>query len=321
MAGTKITVTKPLMLDETGQAIANALEQFNASISSLQGPAGPTGSDGPEGAPGKDAKIAGATATVTETEDGTASVEVQTSGDANVEGTTFQFAFKNINAKIEAGSGININKSGDKITIGLDSDVSIPSNGGSINGELNMNNNRITGLDEPIDDSDAANKKYVDDTIDAKLGELDLSDSIVAGDGISIEPDEGNVTVSIDEDTLAKINTVDNKQDRVNNIKTAIGATEGTDGDTDRWIEGTAPDGDGGADLQDIYPYYYDLTATEVTANDKVDIVIAPKSLSVASKCGMCPTNESLSGKIRVWASQVPTASINIEYKISNGAA
>ena len=56
-----------------------------------------------------------------------------------------------------------------------------------------------------------------------------------------------------------------------------------------------------------------------MTAKDLADIAIAPNSMDVAIECGMCPTNETLAGKIRVWARSVPTEAIAAEYKLNQG--
>lgn len=67
------------------------------------------------------------------------------------------------------------------------------------------------------------------------------------------------------------------------------------------------------------YPFYYDIAAESVTAKDRVDIAIAPGSMDVAIGCGICPTNETLAGKIRVWARSVPTEAIAAEYRLNQG--
>ena len=67
------------------------------------------------------------------------------------------------------------------------------------------------------------------------------------------------------------------------------------------------------------YPYYYDIAVTGVTASDRAEITIAPGSLDTAKACGLCPTNETMAGKIRVRATSVPAAAIAAEYWISDG--
>jgi len=67
------------------------------------------------------------------------------------------------------------------------------------------------------------------------------------------------------------------------------------------------------------YPKYYDIAVAGVTANDRAEITIAPGSLDTAKACGLCPTNETLAGKIRVRATSVPAAAIAAEYWISDG--
>lgn len=72
-------------------------------------------------------------------------------------------------------------------------------------------------------------------------------------------------------------------------------------------------------DSSEDYPHYYDVTAEEVTTNDRAEVTIAPGSMGTAKACGLCPTNETLAGKIRVRAISVPQAEIAAEYWISDG--
>lgn len=67
------------------------------------------------------------------------------------------------------------------------------------------------------------------------------------------------------------------------------------------------------------YPHYYDIAAEGVTANDRAAITIAPGSLDTAKTCGLCATNETMAGKIRVRAIQVPAEAISAEFWIEDG--
>jgi hypothetical protein len=67
------------------------------------------------------------------------------------------------------------------------------------------------------------------------------------------------------------------------------------------------------------YPKYYDIAVEGVTTKDRASIFIAPGSLSAAKACGLCPTNQTLAGKIRVRAAKVPTEAISVEYWLTNG--
>lgn len=66
-------------------------------------------------------------------------------------------------------------------------------------------------------------------------------------------------------------------------------------------------------------PKYYDIAVDGLTAKDRAEIMIAPGSLDTAKACGLCPTNETLAGKIRVRATKVPVSAIVAEYWIENG--
>ena len=67
------------------------------------------------------------------------------------------------------------------------------------------------------------------------------------------------------------------------------------------------------------YPKYLDITASSITAKDSVNIAISPNSMAVAIACGMCPTSETFSGKIRIRAKSVPSANIQAEYRLNQG--
>lgn len=67
------------------------------------------------------------------------------------------------------------------------------------------------------------------------------------------------------------------------------------------------------------YPYYYDLAVTELTANDRASVIIAPTSVKTAVSCGICPTCESFAGKIRIRSVQVPSSTVAVCYRIEKG--
>ena len=63
------------------------------------------------------------------------------------------------------------------------------------------------------------------------------------------------------------------------------------------------------------YPNYIDITATGITANDCVALVIAPSSNTVAKKCYFAAT-EALADKIRIRVRNIPTENINAFYYV-----
>ena len=67
------------------------------------------------------------------------------------------------------------------------------------------------------------------------------------------------------------------------------------------------------------YPHYYDIAAEGVTASDRAEITIAPGSLGTAKACGLCATNETMTGKIRVRAINIPAEAISAEFWIEDG--
>ncbi len=68
-----------------------------------------------------------------------------------------------------------------------------------------------------------------------------------------------------------------------------------------------------------VYPYFYDIQSADVTANDIAEITVLPDSLAAASECGICPTNQTLSGKIRIRSAKIPNNQIQAEYVIYRG--
>ena len=70
---------------------------------------------------------------------------------------------------------------------------------------------------------------------------------------------------------------------------------------------------------QSVYKYRYDVTAEGVTAADVAIVTISRSGFSSARLCGLCPQNETLSGKIRLRAKSVPTSSIAAEYYVCPG--
>lgn len=67
------------------------------------------------------------------------------------------------------------------------------------------------------------------------------------------------------------------------------------------------------------YPQFYELAVTGVTAKDRASIVLAPSSVAVAVACGLCPTCETLAGKIKIRATAAPSGVITGTYWIDTG--
>ena len=73
------------------------------------------------------------------------------------------------------------------------------------------------------------------------------------------------------------------------------------------------------SDSSGDYPHYYDIAAEGVTASDRAAITIAPGSLGTAKTCGLCATNETMAGIIRVRSTSIPAAEIAAEFWIEDG--
>ncbi len=74
-----------------------------------------------------------------------------------------------------------------------------------------------------------------------------------------------------------------------------------------------------GTDENTSYPYYYDIPVAGITAKDRADITIAPDSIETAITCELCPSNETLTDKIRIRATSIPAKSIAAEYWVTDG--
>ena len=67
------------------------------------------------------------------------------------------------------------------------------------------------------------------------------------------------------------------------------------------------------------YPYCYDIAVSGITAKDRVGITISPGSVDDAAACMICPANNTMADKIRIWTKTVPTAAISAEYWLDQG--
>lgn len=67
------------------------------------------------------------------------------------------------------------------------------------------------------------------------------------------------------------------------------------------------------------YPQYYDIAVAGVTVRDRAEITIEAGSLGAAIDCGLCQTNETLAGKIRVRSISIPAVAIQAEYWLEKG--
>ena len=83
------------------------------------------------------------------------------------------------------------------------------------------------------------------------------------------------------------------------------------------WAIEKAVEGD--EETEEAYPCYYDVTVAGVTTKDRADIIVARSSMEAALACGLCPTTETLAGKIRLRAVRQPTQDMAAEYWISTG--
>ena len=67
------------------------------------------------------------------------------------------------------------------------------------------------------------------------------------------------------------------------------------------------------------YKWHYDVTVTDVSVADVAIVTISRSGMESARRCGLCPQNETLAGKIRLRAISVPPSSIEAEYYVCPG--
>lgn len=104
-------------------------------------------------------------------------------------------------------------------------------------------------------------------------------------------------------ETIKAIKEMDRaKVDKVSSVSVTIKA--------DGWVED---------ETWEEYPMRYDITAADVTATDRADIILSPNSLTAAMDCGVCQTCETQAGKICIWARKAPAEALTAEYRIIQG--
>lgn len=67
------------------------------------------------------------------------------------------------------------------------------------------------------------------------------------------------------------------------------------------------------------YPYECSIAIPDLTALDIVTVTISPQSQEIALACGLCSTNQSDDGTVRLWVEQIPVAEMIGEYYITQG--
>ena len=72
----------------------------------------------------------------------------------------------------------------------------------------------------------------------------------------------------------------------------------------------TIPTSGWSSDSDATYPNYCDIAVSGITADNRAEVDIAVASLEAASTCGLCPTNETITGYIRFRAKKAPDESI-----------
>lgn len=80
-------------------------------------------------------------------------------------------------------------------------------------------------------------------------------------------------------------------------------------------------EGQGAEPSSETYPYYFDIEDENVTTLDRAEVTFSVGSLPEATSCGLCPTCETVNGRIRLWSSSKPEANITAEYWIEQGTS
>lgn len=61
----------------------------------------------------------------------------------------------------------------------------------------------------------------------------------------------------------------------------------------------------------DEYPYTLEIAAAGVLESHNANVTIDLLSVPVAAACGLCPTMQTLAGKLKFWARKIPSAAIS----------
>ena len=69
------------------------------------------------------------------------------------------------------------------------------------------------------------------------------------------------------------------------------------------------------------FVYYADITVNDLTDKDYAEVNFSRASQSVATEANICASGETMTGKIRIYAENIPTATISGEYIITKGVA
>lgn len=84
-------------------------------------------------------------------------------------------------------------------------------------------------------------------------------------------------------------------------------------------ISATVPASGWGSDSTPGWPKYYDIIADGVKESDFATVTLPPASLVTASAYGLCPTCETMAGKIRIRAANVPSSAFTVQCRIEKG--
>lgn len=177
----------------------------------------------------------------------------------------------------------------------------LSTNGGTMAGDINMDGRKITGLVDPVEDGDAARKRYVDTEISTAAGNAETN-----AKNASLLRAGGTMTGDIDLGGNA-----------LTNVKSPAAATDAaTKGYVDErivtyqnvsvpasnWGEWTAP-------LSGGRPYYANVWLDGITPNCFPQVVFDPNDIATYN---FAPTCEALDGGVQIYAETAPTAEITI---------
>lgn len=111
------------------------------------------------------------------------------------------------------------------------------------------------------------------------------------------------------EKTANRVESITN-QSTNNNYPTAKAVWDLFESKVPTSISMTIPTTGWSQDNTAVYSYYYDYAVQGITADNRAEVTLSVSSLQTAADCGVCPTNETIAGYIRLRAMSVPTASM-----------
>ena len=177
----------------------------------------------------------------------------------------------------------------------------LSTNGGTMAGDINMDGRKITGLVDPVEDGDAARKRYVDTEISTAAGnaETNAKEASLPRAGGSMT---GNIDLGGNALTNVKSPAADADAATKGYVDERIVIYQNVSVPASAWASGGTV---GGA----MRPIYADVTLSNVTSNMYVSVVFKQDDIEAYNFASTCYVGD---GFIEIYAETAPTVAITI---------